>query len=59
MTLRRTTNLDLKGKGNKSLSVKRGAAEDVYAVVLQRLSDKVKARLPKPQCPVAEHHALR
>ena len=59
MTLRRTTNLDLKGKGNKSLSVKRGAAEDVYAVVLQRLSDKVKAILFESQCPVVEPHTLR
>jgi hypothetical protein len=29
MTPRRTTNLDPKGKGNKSLYVKRGTAEDV------------------------------
>ncbi len=34
--------------------VKREATEDVYAVVLQRLSDKVKAGLPEPQCPVVE-----
>jgi hypothetical protein len=49
MTPRRTTNLDLKGKGDKSMSVKRGAAEDVYVVALQRLSDMVKATLPEPQ----------
>jgi len=59
MTPRRTTNLDLKGKGNKSLSIKRGTVEDVYAVASQRLSDRVKATLPESQCPAAEHHALR
>ena len=48
-TPRRTTNLDPKGKGDKSMSrllavgVKRGTAEDVYAVALQRLSDMAKA----------------
>jgi hypothetical protein len=36
------------------MSVKRGTAEDVYAVALQRLSDMVKAILPEPQCPVVE-----
>ena len=40
MTPRRTTDLDPKGRGNKSLLVQRGAAEEVYAVVLQRLSDR-------------------
>ncbi len=45
MTPRRTTDLDPKGKGDKSLSVKREGAEDVYAAVLQRLSDKAKATL--------------
>ena len=49
MTPRRTTNLDSKGKGDKSMSVKRGAIEDVYIVALQRLSDMVKATLPEPQ----------
>jgi hypothetical protein len=43
MTPRRTTNLDPKGRGDKSMSVKRGTAEDVYAVALQRLSDTAKA----------------
>jgi hypothetical protein len=58
-TPRRTTNLDPKGRGDKSMSVKRGTAEDVYVVALQRLSDMVKAILPEPQCPAAEPHALR
>jgi len=43
MTPRRTTNLDSKGKGDKSMSVKRGTPEDVYGVALQRLSDMAKA----------------
>jgi hypothetical protein len=34
--------------------LKRETTEDVYAVVLQRLSDMVKAGLPEPQCPVVE-----
>jgi hypothetical protein len=34
--------------------VKRETPEDVYEVVPQRLSDKVKAGLPEPQCPVVE-----
>jgi hypothetical protein len=59
MTLRRTTYLDPKGKGDKSMSVKRGTTEDVYVVALQRLSDMAKAILPEPQCPAAEVHALR
>jgi hypothetical protein len=59
MTPRRTTNLDPKGKGDKSMSVKRGTTEGVYVVALQRLSDMVKAILPEPQCPAAETHALR
>ncbi len=48
-TPRRTTNLDPKGRGDKSMSrllavgVKRGIAEDVYAMALQRLSDMAKA----------------
>jgi len=48
-TPRRTTYLDPKGKGDKSMSrllavgVKRGIAEDVYAMALQRLSDMAKA----------------
>ena len=59
MTPRRTTNLDPKGKGDKSMSVKRGTTEDVYVAALQRLSDMAKATLPEPQCPAAEPHALR
>jgi hypothetical protein len=49
MTPRRTTNLDPKRKGDKSMSqlimisVKRGTTEDVYVVALQRLSDMAKA----------------
>ena len=34
--------------------IKRETTEDVYAVVLQRLSDMVKAGLPEPQCPAVE-----
>jgi len=41
------------------MSVKQGAVEDVYAAVLQRLSDMVKAKLPEPQCPVVEPHIHR
>jgi hypothetical protein len=48
MTPRRTTNLDPKGRGDKSMSVKRRTTEDVYVVALQRLSDMVKAILPEP-----------
>ena len=47
MTPRRTTNLNLKEKGDKSLFVKREVTEDVYVIVLQRLSDMAKAKLPK------------
>jgi hypothetical protein len=49
MTPRRTTYLDPKGRGDKSMSrllavgVKRRTAEDVYAGALQRLSDMAKA----------------
>src|SRR6266481_3122708 len=48
MTPRRTTDLDPKGRGDKSMLVKRGTAEDVYAVVLQRLSDTAKTGLFEP-----------
>ena len=34
--------------------VKRETTQDVYAVVLQRLSDMVKAALPEPQRPGVE-----
>ena len=45
MTPRRTIYLDPKGRGDKSMLVKRGTVEDVYAVVLQRLSDMAKTGL--------------
>jgi len=35
---------------------KRETAEDGYAVALQRLSDRAKAGLPEPSCPVVETH---
>lgn len=53
-TPRRTTHLDPKGKGDKSMFVKRGATEDVYVAASQRLSDMAKAKLPEPQCPVVD-----
>jgi hypothetical protein len=56
MTPRRTTDLDPKGRGDKSMLVKRGTAEDVYAVVLQRLSDTAKTGLFEPQSPGVEPH---
>ena len=39
-TPRRTTNLNSKEKGDKSMFVKRELTEDVYVNILQRLSDK-------------------
>lgn len=54
MTPRRTTNLNSKEKGDKSLFVKREVTEDVYVTVLQRLSDMAKAKLPKSQYPAVE-----
>src|SRR6266851_2621107 len=59
MTPRRPPNLDPKGRGDKSMLVKRGAAEDVYAVALQRLSDMAKTRLFAPQSPGVEPHTRR
>ena len=59
MTPRRTTHLDPKGRGDKSMLVKRGAAEDVYTVVLQRLSDMAKTGLFEPQSPGVEPHTRR
>ena len=44
LTPRRTTNLNPKGRGDKSMFVKREVAEGVYVTVPQRLSDMVKAR---------------
>jgi hypothetical protein len=54
MTPRRTTYLDPKGGRDRSMLLKRGGAEDVYAPALQRLSDRAKAELPEPQCPGVE-----
>jgi hypothetical protein len=41
------------------MSVKRGTAEDVYAVVLQRLSDGAKTALFESQSPGVEPHTRR
>jgi len=54
LTPRRTTYLDPKGGRDRSMLLKRGGAEDVYAPALQRLSDRAKAELPEPQCPGVE-----
>jgi hypothetical protein len=54
LTPRRTTYLDPKGGGDRSMLLKRGGAEDVYASAPQRLSDRAKAGLPEPQCPGME-----
>jgi hypothetical protein len=43
----------------KSLLGKQGRAEDVYAVVLQRLSDKAKTGLCESQSPGVEPHTRR
>jgi hypothetical protein len=59
MTSRRTADLNPKGGGDKSMTVKRGAHEGVYGAAPQRLGDTAKARLPEPQCPAAERHARR
>ena len=59
MTPRRTTDLDPKGRGDKSMLVKQGTAEDVYSVVLQRLSDRAKTGLFEPQSPGVEPHTRR
>ena len=56
MTPRRPPDLDLKGRGNKSMVGKRGTVEDVYAVVLQRLSDRAKTGLFESQSPGVEPH---
>ncbi len=47
MTPRRTTYLNSKEKGDKSLFVKREVTEDVYVTVPQRLSEMAKAKLPE------------
>ncbi len=54
MTPRRTTDLTLKGGGDKSMLRKRGVPEGVYGAALQRLSNRAKAALPEPQCPGVE-----
>src|SRR5712691_3619791 len=59
MTPRRPPNLDPKGRGDKSMVGKRGAAEDVCAVVLQRLSDTAKTGLFASQSPGVEPHTRR
>jgi len=59
MTPRRPPNLDSKGRGDKSMVGKRGTAEDVYAVVLQRLSDRAKTGLFEPQSPGVEPYTRR
>ncbi len=59
MTPRRTTHLDPKGRGDKSMGVKRGTTEDVHGVALQRLSNKAKAGLPEPQSPGVQPHTRR
>jgi hypothetical protein len=59
LTPRRTTDLSLKGGGNRSMLVKRGMTEDVYDMALQRLSDTAKAGLLEPQCPGMERHTRR
>ena|SRR5215510_12952202 len=51
VTPRRTTNLDPKGRGDKSMLVKQEISEGVYGIVLQRLHDKAKGEFPESQCP--------
>lgn len=58
-TPRRTTHLDPKGRGDNSMLIKQGIAEDVYALALQRLNAMVKAALPEPQSPGVERHTRR
>ena len=53
-SITRKVGLDPKGRGDKSLLVKRGATEDVYVVVLQRLSDMAKTGLFESQSPGVE-----
>jgi len=59
MTPRRPPHLDPKGRGNNSMVGKQEMSEDVYGMVLQRLRDRVRAGLPKSQCPVVEPHTRR
>src|SRR5215475_475550 len=58
-TPRRTTDLDPKGRGAKSMLVKREVSEGVYDTVLQRLHAMAKAALPESQCPGVEPHTRR
>lgn len=51
MTLRRTPYRSLKRRRDKSMVIKRKMSEDVYGIVLQRLSDMAKAILPESQSP--------
>src|SRR2546427_12933826 len=48
MTPRRPPDLDPKGRGDKRMVGKQEAVEDVYTVVLQRLSDMAKTALFEP-----------
>ena len=54
MTPRRTTYLNPKGEGDRSMLLKRGVPEDVDGTAPQRLRARAKAELPEPQCPGAE-----
>ena len=49
-TPRRPPDLNPKGNGTKSMVGKQGRAEDVYALVLQRLCPMARAVLPESQC---------
>ena len=59
ITPRRTTDLNPKGGGDKSMYVKREDTEDVYVHVLQGLNDMVKAELPEASSPAVEPHTHR
>src|SRR5262249_48631675 len=58
-TPRRTTDLDPKGRGDKSMLVKREVSEGVYDTVLQRLHDMAKGEFPESYCPGVEPHTRR
>src|SRR5262245_57228167 len=59
MTPRRTTDLDPKGRGDKSMLVKQEISKGVYGMVLQRLRDKAKGEFSEPQCPGVQPHTRR
>jgi hypothetical protein len=59
VTPRRTTDLDPKGRGDKSMLVKQEISEGVYDMVLQRLRDMAKGEFPESQCPGVEPHTRR